>query len=368
MTHKQRVHAALARKPVDRVPVFMWFHPLTAEKLAAALEIPVSKVGEAMGDDVIQAWVGNNFAMEGVVHEKEGGSHVDQWGIEWVREGLFNQICRSPLENVGDSEIADYEFPSEHIPQLVRSMDRIACVYGEYFIGSDVSPCVFEMLNRLRGMENCLIDLAAKSEPFLALLKKAGDFSCALSEMACSSYKLDWLWTGDDVGGQQSMMMSPECWRELVKPQLARVVMVGKKHGLWVAYHSCGSIRPIIPDLIEIGIDVLNPVQGNCPGMDPFELKEEFGKNLAFMGGVDTQELLPKGTSAEVRRKTEELLSAMTCDGGGYIMAASHTVPPETPLENIFAMYEAAGISRENIFDSAAEIRRRPAVSSMKNK
>ena len=116
---------------------------------------------------------------------------------------------------------------------------------------------------------------------------------------------------------------------------------------------------PIIPDLIEIGLDVLNPVQGNCPGMDPLELKAEFGDQLTFMGGVDTQYLLPNGSVREIRLETDRLLAGMTAGGGGYILAASHTIPPETPDDNIFAMYEQVGISKEEIFDMAADIRKR---------
>ena len=124
-----------------------------------------------------------------------------------------------------------------------------------------------------------------------------------------------------------------------------------------MAYHCCGALRPIIGDLVEIGLDVLNPVQCNCPGMDALELKREFGSRIAFMGGVDTQYLLPNGTPAEVRRATRQLLDGMTADGGGYILAASHTISPETPDENIFAMYEVAGITRQEIHDRAASIR-----------
>ena len=151
--------------------------------------------------------------------------------------------------------------------------------------------------------------------------------------------------------------MSPEAWRTLIKPNLRRVFAVGKAKGLWVAYHCCGGLRPIIGDLIEIGMDMLNPVQCNCPGMDPLDLKKEFGESLAFMGGVDTQGVLPSGTVDEVRRATAGLVEGMTADGGGFILAASHTIPPETPDENIFAMYAEAGISREEIFDRAAGIR-----------
>jgi uroporphyrinogen decarboxylase len=166
------------------------------------------------------------------------------------------------------------------------------------------------------------------------------------------------LWTGDDVASQTGMMMSPDTWREIVRPHLQRVFDVGRKRGLWVAYHCCGGLRSIIGDLVEMGLDVLNPVQCNCPGMDAAELKREFGDKLAFMGGVDTQDMLPNGSADDVRRATRHLLDVMTGDGGGYILAASHTIPPETPEENIFAMYAEAGVTREEIFDRAAEIRR----------
>ncbi len=361
MTPRERTHAALARKPADRVPLFMWFHPGTSKHLSHVLEIPARDVGEAMGNDVVQAWVGNNYAMEGIVHENAGEKHRDFWGIEWVKEGGVNQICKYPLENATDQELPDYRFPEDRIPELVRSMDGLMENHNGFFVGCDISPCVFELMNRIRGMENSMLDLAVRSDASMALLERAGSFSTKLAEKACVTYKLDWLWTGDDVGGQQSLMMSPECWRETIKPHLAKVVQVGKKHNLWVAYHSCGAIRPIIADLIEIGVDVLNPIQVNCPGMDPFDLKKEFGTELAFMGGIDTLELLPRGSADEVCRITEKLLDGMTGDGGGYILGASHTVPPETPIENIFAMCQAAGISREEIFDSAAHIRSRSA-------
>jgi len=180
----------------------------------------------------------------------------------------------------------------------------------------------------------------------------------ALSEAACDRFAIDWLWTGDDVAGQQGLMMHPNLWRRAVKPHLQRVVDVGLAKGLPVAYHCCGALRPIIPDLIEMGIRILNPVQCNCPGMEPVDLKREFGRDLAFMGGVDTQFLLPHGTADDVRRATARLIESMTADGGGYILAASHTVPPETPDANIFAMYAEAGISAESIHDRAADIRR----------
>ena len=160
----------------------------------------------------------------------------------------------------------------------------------------------------------------------------------------------------------QSSGISAQARRDMIKPLMADLFAVGKSRGVWVAHHCCGALRPIIPDLVEAGLDVLNPVQAGCPGMDPLELKREFGDRLAFMGGVDTQGLLPFAGPVEVRNAVERLIEGMSapvggCGPGGYILAGSHTIPPETPDENIFALYAAAGIGREEIFDRAADTR-----------
>ncbi len=357
MNSRERTLAALRREAADRVPVFMWFHPSTAQRLAALLEIPVGRVAEAMGNDIRQTWVNNNYAMEGIVHENEGDAHTDEWGVHWVKRGEFNQIEGFPLAGLAPEEVLRYRFPAEHMEFLMQRMLPLLENRGDDFVGVDVSPCVFEMYWRLRGMEDAMLDMALNRPMADTMFARCADFSVMLSVAACERFDVDWLWTGDDVAGQQALMMSPALWRELVKPHLARIVDVGLWRGLPVAYHCCGALRDIIPDLIEIGITILNPVQCNCPGMDPLDLKREFGSRLSFMGGVDTQGVLPNGSADDVRRATERLVGGMTSDGGGYILAASHTIPPETPDENIFALYEAAGIPRQEIFDNAAAIR-----------
>jgi uroporphyrinogen decarboxylase len=358
MTSKERVHRALQRQPVDRVPIFMWYHPQTRRRLGKLLEIPPEYVPQAMGDDIRQAWVSNNHPMEGIVHEQDGQSHVDDWGVEWTRIDGFNQISKYPLAKATGEQLLQYRFPFDRVDPLVDLMAPVMKFAEDHFIGCDVSPCVFEMWWRLRGMEKTLMEMVLNPGVTQEMMRRSAEFSIALSEAACRRFKLDWLWLGDDAGGQRSMLMSPPVWRDMVKPLLKQNADVGKRHGIYVAFHSCGTIRPIIGDLIEIGVQVLNPVQCNCPGMDPLELKKEFGKDLAFMGGVNTQGVLPHGSADQVRQATARLLEGMTADGGGYILAASHTVPPETPDENIFAMYDEAGITRQEIFDKAAQIRR----------
>lgn len=361
MKPRERVYAALERKPADRIPIFMWFHPGTRAMLAALFEVPPAAVDEVLGNDIRMTWVNNNYCMEGIVHEHDGEGHVDPWGIEWVKQGPYNQIARFPLAAATPEQLREYRFPYEVQEELLARMVPLVTESREYFIGCDVSPNVFEMYWRLRGMEQAMLDMAADPELAENLLGRCGRFAVELAEAACWRFPLDWLWTGDDVASQRSLIMSAAMWRQMIKPHLQRCFDVGKSHDLPVAYHCCGALRPIIPDLIEMGLDVLNPVQCNCPGMDPLDLKREFGARLTFMGGVDTQELLPHGTAADVRRATRALIDGMTIDGGGYILAASHTIPPETPLENIFAMYEEAGVSREEAFDRAADLRARTA-------
>jgi uroporphyrinogen decarboxylase len=357
MNSKQRVHAALRHQPVDRVPIFMWYHPATAQAMAESLEIPVDLLPLAVCDDIHQRWIGNNYAMEGITHPHEGEGHRDCWGIDWVREGAFNQIVKSPLQDASAEALQAYQWPCTQIDTLLEPMKPILPLADEYFIGCDISPCIFELYVRLRGMDQALLDLLDQPETTADFLGACSRFEQQLAEAACTQLPLDWLWLGDDAGSQAAMLMSPRTWRQLVKPRLAEIINVARRHQLPVAFHSCGAIRPIIPDLIEIGVNVLNPLQGNCPGMNPAELKQEFGDKLAFMGGLDTQQLLPHGSATEVRRATENLIETMTSDGGGYILAAAHTIPPETPLANIFAMYEAAGVSRQQIMDQAASLR-----------
>jgi uroporphyrinogen decarboxylase len=362
MTSKERVYAALQRQAVDRVPIFMWYHPQTRERLGKLLEIPPQCVPAVMGDDIRQAWVSNNYAMEGIVHERDGQSHVDEWGIEWTRIDGFNQISRYPLAHADERQVRQYRFPFDRVDALVDLMKPVMEFKADHFIGCDVSPCVFEMYWRLQGMEKTLTEMALQPRLAEDMMRRCTEFSIALSETACQRFDIDWLWLGDDAGGQRSMLMSPDMWRETIKPLLKQNADVAARRGITVAFHSCGAIRPIIPDLIEIGVNVLNPIQCNCPGMHPLELKREFGRDLTFMGGVDTQGVLPNGTADQVRKATAELLDGMTRDGGGYILAASHTVPPETPDENIFAMYEEAGVTKEAIFDRAAQLRQSPEV------
>jgi uroporphyrinogen decarboxylase len=154
---------------------------------------------------------------------------------------------------------------------------------------------------------------------------------------------VDMILTGDDFGTQRGMMVSPELWRKYFKPRMRSLFLELKRirPELKIAYHSCGTILPIIPDLVEIGLDVLNPIQPAALGMDLGALKKEYGRELAFFGGVDEQQVLPFGTPAEVEEEVQLRIKQAGADGG-FILAPSHNIQPDTPLANILAFFNAA--------------------------
>ena len=335
MNSKERVYAALRREPTDRVPIFMWYHPQTRERLGKLLEVPPQYVPIVMGDDIRQTWVSNNYPMEGVVHERDGQSHVDDWGIEWTRIDGFNQISKYPLINAGPEQMLRYKFPYDRRDPLVDLMKPVMELRRDYFVGCDVSPCVFEMYWRLQGMEKTLMELSLQRDLAKEMMRRCTEFSIALSEAACRRFDLDWLWLGDDAGGQRSMLMSPDMWRDMVKPFLKQNADVAKRRGLYAAFHSCGAVRPIIPDLIEIGLDVLNPIQPAC--MDPAELKSKYGDKLCFWGSMDEQHTLPFGSATDVQAEVQTRLNTIG-KHGGLILGPTHHVQLDTPLENFWAM------------------------------
>jgi uroporphyrinogen decarboxylase len=146
---------------------------------------------------------------------------------------------------------------------------------------------------------------------------------------------------GDDFATQRNLLINPAMWRTFCKEPLSRLFSLGKKHGVYVFFHSCGAVRSIIPDLIEIGLDILFPVQPKAWGMDHRELKAQFGDRLAFWGGIDVQQVLPFGTPEQVRRTVRERIEILGA-GGGYILSSSHNLLKAFPLENILALYDEA--------------------------
>ena len=273
--------------------------------------------------------------------------------------GFYTEVAGHPLAD--SAALESYRAPEPDRDDLYADAARAIAAYkSEYYIVGVTVCTIFETAWALRGLEPMLADFVESPELADRILDIPFRYHLTAAKHLVE-IGVDMIWTGDDVGAQHGMLISPRTWRRFLKPRMAEFysTLKGINPALKIAYHSDGNIEPIIPELIEIGMDVLNPVQSSCPGMDPVSLKKEFGGAITFMGGLDTQELLPHSSADQVRRETARLIEAMTSEHGGYILAASHTIPPETPDENIFAMYAAAGISRQEIFDNAATYRAR---------
>ncbi|NCB08040.1 MAG: hypothetical protein EOM73_07760 [Bacteroidia bacterium] len=203
---------------------------------------------------------------------------------------------------------------------------------------------LFEMHQRVRGMENAMLD------PFLfpvnsdKLIGKLADLKIEFWDALLTEVGdvVDIVGEGDDYGTQQSQLIAPEQFRDYYKPHFVRVLKFIKEKapGVKIMFHSCGNVRPIIPDMIEMGIDILNPVHITATGMEPVQLKKDFGNDIVFWGGgVDTQKVLPSGTLQEVKDDVKRNIEALA-PGGGFVFSTVHNIQAEVPPQNIMAMLE----------------------------
>ena len=208
---------------------------------------------------------------------------------------------------------------------------------------------VLEVAWQLIGLEKFLVDLATDPALSLYIMDRLTDVYVEITRraLALAGDRIDMIYFHDDVATQESLLVSKRMWKQHIRPRHARIIEAARSFGRPVMYHCDGAIYPLIPDLIDLGIDVLNPIQVGANQMDPAALKAEFGDRLSFHGGIDIVELLPHGTSSEVRSAVRERLRVLGKDGG-YILASSHHIQSDTPLENVLAMYEPALRYRES--------------------
>ena len=278
----------------------------------------------------------------------ENRSYVDRWGVERrlpQGDGHY-YVTRPPLagaQRAGDvsafawpEPVNDFSTLGQQAARLRESSDKALVLNLE--VG------FLHQAQFVRGFDLWLMDLAA--EPRLA-----GRLMDAILEIWLAEAEATLLAVGDnadvvvyadDIAFQDRPMFSPRMYRKLIKPRQKRVFDLLKDSGLKVFYHSCGNVRPLLPDLVEMGVDILNPVQVSAEGMgDTAALKAEWGRELTFWGGVDTQAVLPRGSAGEVRREVQRRLYDLA-PGGGYVLAAVHDVQPEVPPVNLCALFAAA--------------------------
>jgi uroporphyrinogen decarboxylase len=257
--------------------------------------------------------------------------------------GEYYEMEYSPLAAaVGLADVDAYPWPRAQwfdwkgLLSQVEQANRKEEYYVSVFGGS-----VFENSFPMRGFEQFLLDLGEWPELADRIMHKVADFDCEFIERALEAGqgRIDMVRLSDDVGHQSGMLVSPKMWREMFRPHLERLIKTAKRFGVKVFYHSDGFIDPIIPDLVALGVDLLNPLQFSAMRITPAELKARYGDRLCFDGGLDAQHTLPYGTPAQVRAETRMLIDTLGA-GGGYILGSCHNMQPDVPLGNILALYE----------------------------
>ncbi|MFP4441750.1 MAG: uroporphyrinogen decarboxylase family protein [Spirochaetia bacterium] len=339
MTSKEKVYTALGFKEPSRVPRYVWYSGGAIKNLEVYTGLNGDALEDFLGNDIKQTWVSINREMERDV--PDGTEFTDEWGITWKREEPHNMVIRHPLKGASVEELAEYPFPDPENPVRFSVLEDIIRKYGnEYFIGTDVSGSIWEPSYHLAGMDELLMSLGLEDRRAETLFDRTARFTLMVARKALER-NTDWIWLGDDVGTQTGMLMSPEMWRKHLKPRLAHIIRELKsfRKNCIIAYHSCGSIPQIIEDLVEIGVNVLNPIQPKAAGMDIYKIKTEYSGVLALMGNIDTQEFLKTASPGAVREETRRMAEELG-RGGGYIFAASHSIQPDVPPENIVAMVE----------------------------
>jgi len=287
---------------------------------------------------------------------KEDNNHlevIDEWGIKYhkpIKDGYYFDTVSGPLhkENATIKNIDKIKWPdpsdSGYFNNLKSKAKRIYTQNKFALVGEFAWETWYERSWKIRGFDKFYMDLALNPDFVVALIERVANIhkqflKNVLNE--CGEY-LDVIVQGGDFGTQSSLLFSPQMFRKYIKPVLAQVIEVIKKHtSAKIFYHSCGAITPIISDLIEIGIDILNPVQISAKGMNPEELKKSFGNKLTFWGGIDTQTILPFGSVKEVSQEVKRVTSILS-KNGGYVLSAVHNIQPEVPAENIDIMYKTA--------------------------
>ena len=350
MKPRDRVLAALNHEVPDRCPMQISFTPEFADRVEKELRLEDEKIHNPhgggntyrlermIGEDLLLTSVGwANSYYQGVEN------YVDEWGVGWHESkyqtpfgsGVYTEIVGHPLQE--DDAIFTYQSPDPNRPELYSDASALLKSYQtDYYIVGVTVTTIFETAWALRGLEKLLSDFVQNPDLAEQILDIPYRYHLTAAKRL-TRMGVDMIWTGDDMGTQHSMMISPRMWRRFFKERMANFIAELKAINpqVKVAYHSDGNIVPIIPELIEIGVDVLNPVQPKS--IDPEKLKKDFGDKLCFWGSIDEQYTLPFGSPEDVRNEVLHRLRTLG-KGGGLILGPTHHVQLDTPLENFWAL------------------------------
>jgi uroporphyrinogen decarboxylase len=369
MTSRERVRCALNHQEPDRVPLDLVSTGNTGITAIAyrrllthlgiesgvvvwdrmqQLAVPDERVLLRLGIDTRGIWL--NAPDKSQARELEDDSYADEWGVVRSRPpgGFYYDLVRSPLPGtITKADLDAFDWPNPDDPGRYRGIrERARRIHEEtpYALVVHGAPGFITRAQYLRGFEDWFMDVVAEPEFAADVLDRCLAISLRINERLLEEVGeyADVVMLGDDIGVQDGPMVSPSTYRSLIKPRQAQYfASVHKGTDAKLLYHTCGSVVDLLDDLIEIGVDVLNPVQVTARGMDPAALKARFGDRLSFWGGVDTQSVLPWGTPDEVRAEVRKRVAALG-PGGGYVVDAVHNVQADVSAENIVARFEEA--------------------------
>jgi len=318
--------------------------------------IPEEKILDDLGVDtrgVFPITSHNDNVYSKLKDRGEYWEYSDEWSFlhHFPKNGYWFSLVESPMEEVDFAQeniIEDFSWPDAGNKRRFAGLREKAIQFrnqDKLVMTKGLCAGLFEMHQRVRGMTNAMTDSMLYPENADKLAGKLADLKIVFWDEALNELGdvVDVVGEGDDYGTQQSQLISPDQFRTDYKPHFARVLSFIKEKapGVKLIFHSCGNVRPIIPDLIEMGVDILNPVHITATGMEPYQLKKDFGSSISFWGGgIDTQQVLPQGTESEISDHIRSNLDALApC--GGYVFCPVHNIQAEVPVKNFMAMYNA---------------------------
>jgi uroporphyrinogen decarboxylase len=346
MTPRERWRALFAGERPDRVPCDYWATGEVTSRLLRDLNCATeADLFRRLGvDKCIYLAVGHPSLTAADWHF---GMHSKIWHIGTrmmpYADGLgyYEEDAVHPLAEADSvADVDRFDWPTADTWDYSRLREQCLLWPDNPILCGTSEP--FHLYCRLRGLERSLADLVERPDIAEAILEHifAVDKSVHRRILDEVADLIDLVYISEDLGTQTSLLMSPRAFRRFFKPHKAALIEQAHAYGVKVMHHDDGANRPLLPDLVEIGIDILNPVQWRCPGMDREGLVRDFGDRLIFHGGVDNQQTLPFGTPDEVRQQVAENIRIFR-EAKGYIVASCHNLQPNTPTENIVAMYEA---------------------------
>ncbi len=347
MTAKERVQCALSWGRPDRVPIEMYLTPEMGEKLTAYFG--GRSVSQALGVDFRR--VNPDLKPAGLRRPKPAGAA--RFNLEGATRKITTDTGATYVECVSFPmaqiqtmrDIADWPWndPDNYDYSTMRAKCDAAGSYA-VCVGGEGTPDILNGLSRARGMEQVMMDIAARDEVGLAIIDKyvSVKYEVVKRALEAADGRIDIVRMGEDCGNQNGRMFSKKDFDEIFRPQLQKFIDLAHAFGAKAMMHSCGDTHELMPTFIEMGLDVLDAMQPEPPGMQPLEKWRGLCRGkMAFCGLISTQNTLPFGTEAECRAEARHRLDVIA-PGGGYIFAPAHCIQPDTPLRNVIAIYEEA--------------------------